>query len=196
MPRSRPGAARALPAALVALVLLASAAHAAAIDERLAACLACHDDAARGETPSLGAQPAFFVVTQLFLFREGRRDDATMIALARGMTDDDLRGFAAAIAKLPPPPAPAGPADADRIARGAALARRERCGVCHIADFSGREQVPRLAHQREAYLLKAMRDFKRGTRLGYGAAMAQELATLTDGDLRDLAHFLAHLPAR
>jgi hypothetical protein len=39
-----------------------------------------------------------------------------------------------------------------------------------------------------------MRDFRNGARIGYGGAMVQELATLTDGDLHDLAHFLAHLP--
>jgi cytochrome c553 len=52
--------------------------------------------------------------------------------------------------------------------------------------------MPRLANQREDYLLKAMREYKSGTRLGYGGAMAQELAGLSDQDLIDLAHFLAH----
>ena len=44
--------------------------------------------------------------------------------------------------------------------------------------------MPRLANQREDYLLKAMREYKRGARIGYGAAMTQELATLSDADLR------------
>lgn len=76
--------------------------------------------------------------------------------------------------------------------RGRALAARHRCGVCHNPDFSGREQMPRLANQREDYLLKAMRGFASGRRIGYGAAMTQELAGLPDEALVDLAHFLAH----
>ena len=54
--------------------------------------------------------------------------------------------------------------------------------------------MPRLAHQREDYLLKAMREYKSGARLGYAGPMTQELVGLGDGDLADIAHFLAHLP--
>ena len=39
-----------------------------------------------------------------------------------------------------------------------------------------------------------MREYKAGTRIGYAGAMAVELRDLTDGDLEDLAHLLAHLP--
>jgi cytochrome c553 len=170
---------------------------AASFEERLAACLACHggDGQSRlAETPSLGGQPAFFVVAQLFLFREGRRANAVMTTAAKGLTNDDLRAFANAIARLPPPPPPADAGDGTRATRGQTLARQHHCTVCHNPDFSGRDQMPRLANQREDYLLKAMREFKRGERIGYAGAMAVELRDLTDGDLLDLAHFLAHLP--
>jgi len=173
-------------------------AGAATLDERIAPCLACHgaDGQSRiPETPSLGGQPAFFVVTQLFLFREGRRESGPMTEMARPLSNDDLRAFSERIATLPPPPAPADPPDPERMARGRAVLNRQPCAVCHNPDFSGREQMPRLAHQREDYLLKAMRGFKSGTRIGYAGAMAVELRDLTDADLADVAHFLAHLPA-
>jgi cytochrome c553 len=182
---------------LAALVLLGSLspASAASIEERMAPCLACHGAASQSrlpETPSIGAQPQFFVIAQLFLFRDGRRDNQAMIAAAKPLTNDDLRAFADYIAKLPPPSPPTDRVDPARFERGRALARREPCGVCHNPDFSGREQMPRLANQREGYLLKAMREYKRGARIGYAGGMASELATLTDADLVDLAHFLAH----
>jgi cytochrome c553 len=41
-----------------------------------------------------------------------------------------------------------------------------------------------------------MREYKSGARLGYGGAMAQELAGLGDQDLIDLAHFLSHQLAK
>jgi cytochrome c553 len=182
--------------ALAGLALLPAAARAQSVDERFAQCLTCHDADGRSgtpETPLLGGQPSFFVVAQLFLFREGRRDSAPMVAAAKGLTNADLLAFADRVSRLPPPPPPGAPADPARFTRGRALARRHPCGVCHNPDFSGREQMPRLANQREAYLLKAMREYQSGARLGYGGAMAQELAGLTDGDLADLAHFLAHL---
>ncbi|MGH7299179.1 MAG: c-type cytochrome [Candidatus Rokuibacteriota bacterium] len=193
----RPPPARvALAATLAAVALLAgSRAAAQSVDERFTVCLACHGADGQShipETPSLGGQPSFFAVAQLFLFREGRRDNAAMTAAAKGLTNDDLLAFAERITRLPPPPPPPEAPDPARHARGRALTLRHPCGVCHNPDFSGREQMPRLANQREDYLLKAMREYKSGTRLGYGGAMAQELAGLRDQDLIDLAHFLSH----
>jgi cytochrome c553 len=193
--------ARIFIAAALFLTLLLPAARATApsVDERFTVCLACHgaDGQARiPDTPSLGGQPSFFVIAQLFLFREGRRDNPAMIAAAKGLTNSDLTAFAERVTKLPPPPPPDDPPDPARFARGRTLTLRHPCGVCHNPDFSGREQMPRLANQREDYLLKSMREYKSGARLGYGGAMAQELAGLTDQDLIDLAHFLSHLGSK
>ena len=192
--------ARAAGALAIASLAAAPAGHAASLDERFGVCLACHgaDGQSRlPDTPSLGGQPPFFSVAQLFLFRDGRRSgavSATMTEAARGLTNDDLRGFAERIAKLPPPAPPPEPPDAERAARGRALAQRHRCVVCHNPDFSGRDQMPRLANQREDYLLRAMREYKSGARIGYAGAMAEELVPLGDADLIDLAHFLSHSP--
>ncbi len=184
-------------AALAALFFCAcTLARAASLEERLAACWACHGangQSVQKETPSLGGQPEFFLLTQLFLFREGRRG-GPMIEIARGFSDDDLRAFSARLGKLPPPRPPSQKPDAARIARAQALMKKVHCAVCHNPDFSGREQMPRLASQREDYLLKAMREFKSGRRVGYGAAMTQELDGLSDEDLQDLAHFFAYVP--
>jgi cytochrome c553 len=108
------------------------------------------------------------------------------------MTDDDLRAFGEWVSKLPPPAPPAEPPEPARLGRGRALTQQRPCATCHNPDFSGREQMPRLAHQREDYLLKAMREYQRGARVGYGAAMTEELHGLSDADLQALAHFLTH----
>ena len=146
-------------------------------------------------TPSLGGQPSFFVVAQLFLFRDGRRSKAPtpMDEIAKRLTNDDLRAYGELFARQPPPQPPAGGADAARFERGKALVQKSNCAVCHNPDFSGREQMPRLANQREDYLLKAMRDYKGGRRIGYGSAtMPEELAGLGDAELADIAHYLAY----
>ena len=145
------------------------------------------------DTPSIGGQPFFFVVAQLFLFRRGARSNPQMTEIAKPLTDDELRAFGAWVARLPPPAAPKDGADVQRMARGLTLTRQRPCGSCHNPDFSGREQMPRLANQREEYLLRAMREYKSGARIGYGGAMVEELHGLSDEDLRDLAHFFAHL---
>jgi len=186
--------------ALVVLASLAcpagvSCAFGASLEERIAVCLACHGAGGVSrvpETPSLAGKPQFFTVAQLFLLRHGRRNSAAMTAAAKGLTNDDLRGLSDYIAKLPTPEPPPESADPARAARGRALANQHHCTVCHNPDFSGREQMPRLANQREDYLLKAMREYKSGARIGYAGAMAVELRELSDADLDALAHYLAH----
>ena len=176
--------------------------------ERYAAtCAACHGSEGRSElplVPSLAGQHSFYAITQLFLFRDGRRNDhpasAAMSALAKGMSDGDLRGYSDAVARLPAaalaasPPQPGEhaplPRDAARFERGRQLAADHRCGSCHGADLAGGGQVPRLGGQREDYLQIALKGFQSGTRLGYTPAMNEALSGLRAEDLDDLAHYL------
>ena len=41
--------------------------------------------------PALAGQHSFYAITQLFLFREGRRSNEAMTAVAKQMSDADLR---------------------------------------------------------------------------------------------------------
>jgi cytochrome c553 len=190
--------AKALVIGAVSVVGLPAAAQPAA--ERFAACLACHGPGGVSQlalTPSLAGQPSFYAITQLFLFREGRRQSEAMTAVAKGMSDADLRAFSELIGKLPAPAAGAASAsDAARDAKGAALAERLRCASCHGSDFAGGQQVPRLAGQREDYLSKALTEFRSGTRIGYTSAMSEALAGTTPDELAVLAGYLAHFSKR
>ena len=179
-------------AVLCGLGLQAAAQPAA---ERFVTCLACHGPGGVSQlplTPSLAGQPSFYAITQLFLFREGRRSSEAMTAVAKGMSDADLRAFSDLIGKLPAPPAPtASASDATRLAQGAALAERFRCASCHGGDYAGGQQVPRLAGQREDYLAKALAEFRTGARIGYTSAMSEALAGVAPDDLPVLAAYLA-----
>lgn len=184
---SKPSAAAAKPAA----------APAQNYGQRFAAlCAACHGANGRSEmagTPSLAGQPSFYAITQLFLFREGRRSNEAMTAVAKTMTDDDMRGFSEFIGTLPAVaiPPPAGPVDAARMARGKALASEHKCVFCHGDDFSGGQQVPRVAQQREEYLNATLHEFKSGKRPGYSMAMSEALRPVPEADLDVLAYYLA-----
>ena len=52
--------------------------------------------------------------------------------------------------------------------------------------------MPRLAGQREAYLMKSFREYQAGTRVGTQAAMAEAVRGLDDATFADLSHYLAH----
>jgi cytochrome c553 len=126
--------------------------------------------------------------------REGLSVVPQMAGQLDGLSDADLAALARHYATMPlKPERPA--RDAPRAARGAALSQRALCGSCHLPDYGGREQIPRLAGQREDYLLKSMRDFAAGRTGGRDTLMSNALIGLSDIDLQDLAHHLATLPA-
>jgi len=179
---------------MLGVMLTALPMTAAPLEERLAPCLACHGAQGQSttpEVPSLGAQPAFYVMVQLYMFREKMRTVAVMNALTQGLSDDELRGMAAAITTLPPPTPVEDPGDPARIERAQALVQQHRCNMCHNPDFSGAQQVPRLAAQREDYLVKALREYKSNARRAYDTAMADVIYALDEAQMRDLAYFLA-----
>jgi cytochrome c553 len=149
-------------------------------------------------TPVLAGQHSLYTITQLFLFREGRRDNAAMVALAKEMKDDDLRGFSDYIGTLAPvpAPAPAAPPDAARMARGQALARDHKCIFCHGTDLAGGQGVPRIGGQKEDYVLGTLRGFKSGARPGYTRAMTEALSQVPEQDLPLLAYFVANFSGK
>jgi cytochrome c553 len=192
---------------LAAVVALACAVSkplfAKTFSERVAPCLACHGEKGQSENPlvpSLGGQPAPYLLIQLYLFRENQRastfkkDDhmiQIMSEMTKGFTDDDLRAFSDFLAKLPAPPPPADTLDAARMTSGRALITGNRCNSCHNLDLSGRENIPHIANQREDFLAKTLRDYKDNTRHGYDGVMAEVLASISEAQIDDLAYYIA-----
>jgi cytochrome c553 len=171
-----------------------SAALAATVEERLVSCLACHGSSGQSsipEVPSLGGQPQFYLAVQLYMFRERMRILEPMNAALAGVSDDELQRMAGLIAKLPAPSPTTDPLHPDRLTRTRALIQQHRCNFCHKEDLSGDQGAPRLAAQREDYLIKALREYKSNARRAYDPSMADVMHPLTDTDILDLAHYLA-----
>src|SRR3974390_1872213 len=174
-----------------AVIAIAFPAAAQTVQERLPVCLACHGDkgqSANPGVPSLGAQQKDYALVQLYMFREKLRDVALMNDVAKGLSDDELRVISEAIAKLPAPVPTADAGDPARIEHAKALVAANRCNFCHAANFAGQDQVPRIAGQREDYLVKTLREYKSNARHGYDPAMASVVAPLQDQDFADLAY--------
>jgi cytochrome c553 len=181
---------------MFALVGRSNAADRPPLEEQVVVCDGCHGEkgiSTMPEAPSLAGQPVLYTQIQLFLFREGQRVNPVMSPMALGLTDDELTALSEWYAKLTPPlPAEAVP-DPMLDTQGRALAAAHRCGACHLPDYSGRDQIPRIAAQQELYLLQALRDYKTGARAGDGAQMAEVVYALSEDDLKALAHHIAHL---
>ena len=186
--------------AAASLATSAGAADLAAGAALAQTCFACHGPQGLSQTaltPSLAGQPDGFLQWQLVFFRNGTRKSSVMQPVAEALKDNDIRTLAAFFAAQKPPRTdPGATSDAALMAAGRKVAQANRCTACHKDDFSGTQATARLAGQREDYLLKALRDFKSGARSGGSmAAMADVVYPLNDGDLKALAHLLAHLPS-
>jgi cytochrome c553 len=166
------------------------------LEERLPACFDCHGENGQSQqpgVPSLGAQPSLYSLIQMVMFRDRLRITDPMNDVAKGLSDDELRKTAELISRLPPPPPLSDGTDHARMDRARALVAKYRCNFCHQTNFQGADNVPRLAGQREDYLLRALRSYRDNSRPAYEAQMSQFVYGLNDEDFADLAYFLARV---
>ena len=167
--------------------------------DRVQLCAACHGpdgNSTNPQIPSIAGQPKIFIEQQLILFREGVRLSDQMAPIVKGLKDAEIVKLAELFSKLPAKGMEAGPVEKSTAQRGAARAKELRCGSCHLADFSGQNQIPRLAGQREAYLEAEMRAYRDGKRTGGDTIMAAALYGVSDADIKSLAHYLSRSSVR
>ncbi|MGQ0651818.1 MAG: c-type cytochrome [Betaproteobacteria bacterium] len=167
--------------------------------ENVNLCAACHGqdgNSTTAGTPSIAGQPKLFIENQLILFREELRPSEQMAPVVKGMKDPQIIELAEHFSKLPAKPVSQGPENAALMKAGEAAAKKLRCGVCHLSGFTGQKQVPRLALQREEYLLSEMKAYRDGKRKGGDTIMAAALYGVSDADLSALAHFLSRSKPR
>jgi cytochrome c553 len=166
--------------------------------EKLETCAACHGPngvSPNPEVPSLAAQPDIFTQWQLVYMRDGTRKVEAMEVVVKGMTDGDIRFYGSYFAALAAP-VPEHPKLNDaESAEVLNLMKPRRCANCHDDTMAGKGEMPRLAGQREDYLIKALRDFRSNARRGRGqAVMVEMVSTLTENDIKILAEYLSRLP--
>ena len=195
----------ALKAALVAAFSMASgwaaaqaaapAAAYAAPPDKAQACVGCHGAGGRSlvtTTPILAGQTARYMYLQLRDFQEGRRSDPQMDPMVKDLSRDDMREIAAWFAAQKPAPQNFA-VDAERAKRGKAKADETLCTMCHLGGFLGQNEIPRVAGQHPAYVIKQLADFKARRRTNDAGNMTSVSRTLSDSDIEDLAHYLAGL---
>jgi len=163
--------------------------------EKLQLCAACHGEDGNSKMekiPSLAGQPAFFILNQLFLMREGVRKVEAMAAMVKDLKDQDLTELSEHYAKLAPKKSDE-PVDPELAKRGQAIATNQRCASCHLPTLAGQEQMPRVARQRIDYLVETLKSYRDNPRPGADTAMSQPVGGLRDADLVALAHYAASL---
>jgi cytochrome c553 len=182
-----------LAAALAMLFAPPAGAADAALAARIEACRACHGEDGNSRTPnipSLAGQPAFFLLNQLILMREGVRRIEVMTPFVAGLSDADIEAMARHFAGLEAKPSGES-VDPLLAEKGAALAVTLRCASCHGQDFAGQDQMPRLARQRIDYMIAAMKALRDDKRSGADTMMTAVIIGVSEADLAALAHYAA-----
>ena len=188
---------RRMRATLLALaaVLTPLAAQADSIEEKAAACAACHGE--KGvpldkSFPVLWGQNEGYIYIQLRDMKKGARKNEQMAPIVENMAREDMLALAAYFAAKPWPnlQQPRAPtSDSDHFG---VMANSGQCPACHQAGYVGASTQPRVAGQSYDYLAKTMIDFRTGARAN-NDWMTALLKTFSEDDIKQMARVLAGL---
>jgi cytochrome c553 len=159
------------------------------------ACVACHGpngNSTDPQYPIVAGQSWRYIYIQLKDFKDGRRKDPVMSAIAAGLTRDEMIEFGNWFAAQKQ--APNGfKADAAKVAAGSKKTDEVLCPMCHLGGFSGQNEIPRVAGQYPQYIKKQLEDFKARRRTNDAGNMTSVAGTLSDADIENLSHYIANL---
>ena len=189
-----------LGAALTAALSIATLSSAQAQDveagrAKSQACAACHGadgNSQVGQFPNLAGQTWRYIYVQLKDYKEGRRTNPVMTAMAASLSRQDMIDLGNFYAAQPSKPSTF-KADETKIKLGLAKANETLCSMCHLGGFSGQNEIPRVAGQQYDYIVKQMLDFKARRRTNDAGNMTSVAQTLSETDIENLAHYITSL---
>jgi cytochrome c553 len=170
----------------------------------ITACLPCHGGGAAGAQaaptfPKLDGQHAAYLEKQLREYISGKRKSVVMAPVLGALKKKQIPGMAAHFASQTP--ARGAVENPELAARGKVLYEEGNhttgvpgCIGCHLPNALGSQRYPRLAGQRQAYIVQQLMDFKSSTRSNDRARVMRLVAgRLTDEEIRAVAEYLAGL---
>ena len=173
----------------------AQAQDVAAGKKKAEACAACHGadgNSPAGAFPSLAGQSARYIYLQLRDYKEGRRKNPMMSAVAGVLEKQDMHDLAAYFASQKQNRVAFTP-DPARIKAGAAKAEESLCAMCHLGGMKGQNEIPRLAGQHPEYITTQLKNFKARERTNDAGNMTSLAQTLSEDDMENLAHWIHSL---
>jgi cytochrome c553 len=162
---------------------------------KAAICAACHGPDGKSADPGypiLAGQTSRYLYLELRDFQEGRRGDSQMSPVAKDLTRDEMRELSDYFAKQKPTPQTF-VADPAKAKLGRAKADETLCTMCHLGGFAGQNEIPKLAGQHYAYIVKQLTAFKARTRTNDAGNMTSVASTLSAQDIENLANYIAGL---
>lgn len=173
------------------------------LEQRLAACIACHASKERNDAffPRIAGKPAGYLYNQLVNFRDGRRQYALMTYMVDHLPDAYLREIAAYFANQHPAPPPAQPSTASNatLERGRRLVRDgdaaikvPACVACHGSALTGvAPAIPGLLGLPRDYINAQFGAWKNQSRRARAPDCMHTIATrLSDADVAAVSAWL------
>jgi cytochrome c553 len=158
-------------------------------------CFACHGPNGNSQNPDypiLAGQSWRYIYIELKDFKEGRRTDPVMTAMATGLSRDDMIALGNLFAAQKPLPIQYKVDDA-RVEAGRRVSDAVLCPMCHLGAFIGQNEIPRVAGQYPQYVKKQLQDFKARRRTNDAGNMTSVAGTLSDDDIENLAQYIVTL---
>lgn len=181
-------------AVLAAIACTAGAADIEAGKKKAALCQACHGPEGNSvvpANPSIAGQPAQFISTALFFFREGNRKDPLMSPIAAQLSNADMNDIAAYFASTKR--TTTHKASAESLAAGPAMSQQYMCTQCHGPQLKGTQHIPGIAGQGYDYLLKQLTLFKAKQRADIDGNMTSAAQALGEKEIHILADYISGL---
>jgi cytochrome c553 len=182
-------------AVLAILTFPAIAQDDAATKQLAETCAACHGPGGNSTNPMypiLAGQSWRYIYVELRDFKEGRRKDPQMSPMAANLTREQMMALGNYFAAQKQ--APTGfKADPAKVAAGRKINDTVLCPMCHLGDFVGQNEIPRVAGQWPQYVKKQLEDFRAKRRTNDGGNMTSVSAGLSDADIENLSHYIANL---
>jgi cytochrome c553 len=176
------------------------------LEQRIAACLACHSVKERGDAyfPRIAGKPAGYLYNQLRHFRDGHRHYPMMTYMVGNLSDAYLREIADYFSSQhppypPPPPGSGASATAAQVARGETLVHQgdpskkiPACVACHGTALSGVDpSIPGLLGLPSDYINAQFGNWKNQSRRATAPdCMADIAGRLSDSDVAAISAWL------
>jgi cytochrome c553 len=142
--------------------------------------------------PGLAGQSWRYTYIQLRDFKEGRRNDPVMSPMAASLSREDMIALGNYFAAKKPRAVDFKP-DSAKVTAGRKTSDNVLCPMCHLGEFKGQNEVPRVAGQWPQYVTKQLRDFKTGKRTNDAGTMTSVARGLSEDDIENLAHYIVNL---
>lgn len=184
-----------LSALILHAAIFSAEATANGVEDIAQACAGCHGEQGIPQdtaTPVIWGQTEGYLYIELRDYKTGARKNEIMSQIASALERQDMFDLAAYFAAKPWPDLQQPRASSSAAARAATANSSIGCTGCHLERYQGTGTAPRLAGQRESYLLKNMQDFRTGAR-GNNPGMTSLMQSTPEDDLPALAAYLAGL---